>query len=112
MTDTPGDTAEFLSYDFDPGLSARQVAAVTRWPDVPVTVLSHDPKWAVSTGQLTAAGQRRWAAGQKAYARLSPQGTARAVPGASHMVYQDKPHVVVAAIRQVLAAAHAGPPRP
>ena len=112
MTDTPSDRAQFLSYDFNPGLSSRQVAAVTQWPDVPITVLSHDPKWAVSTGQFTAAGQRRWAAGQKAYAQMSPQGTERAVPGATHMVYQDKPQVVVAATRQVLAAArHSGSAR-
>ena len=105
MTDTPSDTAQFLSYDFDPSVSSRQVAAVTRWPDVPITVLSHDPKWAVSTGQLTAAGQRQWTAGQQAYAHLSPQGTARAVPGATHLVYEDKPQVVVAAIKRTLAAA-------
>lgn len=105
ITDTSSDTAEFLSYDFDPGVTSRQVAAVTRWPDVPITVLSHDPKWAVSTGQLTGAGQRQWAAGQEAYAKMSPHGTARAVSGATHLVYEDKPQVVVAAINKTLAAA-------
>jgi pimeloyl-ACP methyl ester carboxylesterase len=105
ITDTSADATQFLSYDFDPSVTSRQVAAVTRWPDVPITVLSHDPKWAVSTGQLTVAGQRQWAAGQEAYAKLSPQGTARAVSGATHLVYEDKPQVVVAAINQTLVAA-------
>jgi triacylglycerol esterase/lipase EstA (alpha/beta hydrolase family) len=105
MYDTASDSAEFLSYDFDPTVSAHQVAAVTHWPDVPVFVLSHDPKWAISTGQLTAAGQRQWAQGQEAYAHLSAQGTARAVPGATHLVYQDDPAVVVATIKKALARA-------
>ena len=105
MFDTGSDTAEFLGYNFDPRVSARQVAAVTHWPDVPVFVLSHDPNWAISTGQLTAAGQRQWAQGQMAYAQLSPQGTDHVVPGASHLVYEDKPAVVVATIKKALAKA-------
>ncbi len=105
MFDTGSDRAEFLGYNFDPVVSAHQVAAVTHWPDVPVFVLSHDPNWAVSTGQLTAAGQRQWAEGQEAYAHLSVHGTARAVPGASHLVYEDKPAVVVETIKEALGRA-------
>ncbi len=105
MYDTPSDSAEFLSYNFDPTVSAHQVADVTHWPDVPVFVLSHDPNWAVSTGELTAAGQHQWTLGQQAYAHLSAQGTARAVPGATHLVYQDKPAVVVTTIQKALGEA-------
>src|SRR5581483_8532502 len=55
-----------------PGLSARQDAVVTHWPDVPVRIFGHDLKQYEKAAPLwTAADERIWRRGQQAMARRS-----------------------------------------
>ena len=72
------------------------------WPTVPLQVLAHDPSLlALGSDALEAT----WTEGQRAYATLSPLGRYEAVPGSGHFVYVDAVERVVAAIKDVLAAA-------
>ncbi|HJK96728.1 MAG TPA: alpha/beta hydrolase [Polyangiaceae bacterium LLY-WYZ-14_1] len=88
---------------WDAAATVAQGAAVTRWPsDVPLTVLSHDPALAVSTGTWSEADQVRWSAGQRDYGMLTPSGTQRDVSDATHYVYRTRPDEVVLALRALL----------
>jgi pimeloyl-ACP methyl ester carboxylesterase len=93
-------TAAALGYD--PAASATQTAAVTRWPTVPLTVLSHDPAVFVGSGAFTPAIQAAWEAAHQAYAHLSRTGTHYDVPGSGHYIYRDHQSVVVNTIRRTV----------
>jgi pimeloyl-ACP methyl ester carboxylesterase len=96
-------------YGYAPQAEYAQIRAVTRWPNVPLVVLSRDPAKAVADNQDTAAQEQIWVAGARKYAALSREGTRVVVPGASHYVYLDAPKVAAGAIRTVLA--HVAPAR-
>jgi pimeloyl-ACP methyl ester carboxylesterase len=49
---------------------------------------------------------QRWAQGHKRLAALSTRGEATVVPGATHDIQNDRPDVVLNAIRKILAEAH------
>lgn len=87
--------------DWDPDATVRQARAVTSWPDVPVRILQRD--FDVRTDGTPAEEERRWHLGQVALSQLSPQGRLEVVPRAGHFIYQDRPDVAVAAIKDVLS---------
>jgi pimeloyl-ACP methyl ester carboxylesterase len=93
------------NYGYSPQAIYSQIRAVTRWPAVPLLVLSRDPAKAVADKQATAAQEQVWTAGARRYARLSARGTRIVVPGTTHYVYIDAPKVATDAIRRVLREA-------
>lgn len=97
--------AILTSYGYDQTGVNSQIRAVTRWPNVPLAILSRDPAKAVADGQATAAQEQIWTAGAIRYARLSSKGSRTVVPGATHYVYLDAPDVALSAIRRVLQQA-------
>lgn len=89
-------------FGYDPQAVYSQIRAVTRWPAVPLVVLSRDAAKAVADQQATADQEQTWVAGAKRYARLSPEGSRTAVPGTTHYVFVDAQKPAAAAIREVL----------
>jgi pimeloyl-ACP methyl ester carboxylesterase len=94
--------ATLVSVGYEPNAVYSQIRAVTRWPTVPLVVLSRDPAKAVADQQDTASQEQIWIAGATRYAKLSPRGVRTAVPGTTHYVYLDAPQVAADAIRQIL----------
>ncbi|TRW47098.1 alpha/beta fold hydrolase [Georgenia yuyongxinii] len=123
----PGDVAGVVLFDptvasfarmfddeeFRPGwdgtASARQVEQVTAWPDIPFEILRHDPAVYAAAEVWNATVEAQWGAEQAAFARLTPEGTARVVEGSGHNVYQDAEDQSVAAVRRVMAAVDTKP---
>ncbi len=100
----PNAVLEGLGYDAK--ATQSQTDAVKSWgSDAPISVLSHDPELAISSGEWNAADQAAWTAGQKAYAALTTNGTQTDVTGATHEIIFDAPDVVVSAIQTILQAA-------
>jgi pimeloyl-ACP methyl ester carboxylesterase len=93
------------SLGYAPKATGKQIAAVKRWPNVPLVVLSRDPRKAVADNQATAAQEAVWIAGAKKYAKLSKKGSRTVVPGSTHYIHLDAPQAATAAVRQVLAQA-------
>lgn len=87
------DAAAFAGLGWDEAATRQQVAGVTRWPAIPLTILLHDPRTGAATDETA------WRAAAGAYARLSPRGRVTVVPGATHFVYLDAPDAAAAAIR-------------
>jgi pimeloyl-ACP methyl ester carboxylesterase len=89
--------------------SAAQLAAAPPLPDVPTRVLthSHPGDWAgegaISAAQADAV-EAAWQAAQVRLAAKSSKGRVTVVPNAGHMIPQEAPAAVVAAIRDVAAA--------
>jgi pimeloyl-ACP methyl ester carboxylesterase len=93
------------SIGFDAAPTVQQTRAVTRWPDVPLVVLTADSELVVKNHEATAAEEREWIAGHKRYAELSEDGSQREVPGSSHDIYLSAPEVAATTVREVLRAA-------
>ncbi len=100
---------DFDQAEFRPGwdgtTSADQVEHVTRWPDIPVQILRHDPAVYAANGTWDTDVETRWAAGQDSLAALSPRGHVTVIPGAGHYIYRDAPEAAATAITTVLAQA-------
>jgi hypothetical protein len=84
--------------DWDAEATIEQASAVTSWPDVPVEVLEADPQVEDRTGHFKVL----WRKGQLALAALAPHGHHRVVPGAGHVIFQDRLDVALATIEAVL----------
>ena len=101
----------FDDKEFRPGwdgtASASQVEQVTAWPDIPFEILRHDPAVYAAGKVWNATVEDQWGAEQDAFAALTPRGSARAVHGSGHNVYQDAQAAAVAAVRRVMEAAAA-----
>jgi len=97
----------FDDTEFRPGwdgtTSARQVEQVTAWPDIPFEILRHDPAVYAAGKVWSATVEDQWGA-EDAFAALAPRGSARAVHGSGHNVYQDAQADSVAAVRRVMGA--------
>ena len=96
------DRADGTRRGIDADAATRQTRAVTRWPDVPLVVLTADAKKAVQNKEATAAEEADWIAGHRRYARLSPKGVQREDPGTDHFIYVSAPAVALATIREVI----------
>lgn len=90
---------------YQPQKTIGQIAAVRKWPRVPLIVLARDPAKAVADRQYTAEQEQVWATGARKYSHLSPKGSLITVPGSTHYIYLDAPAVTADAIRTVLAKA-------
>jgi hypothetical protein len=92
-------------YGYAAPATKSQIRAVKHWPNVPLVVLSRDPKKAIADQQATASQEAVWVAGARKYARLSSKGSRLVVPNATHYVYIDAPDVTTTAINEVLSEA-------
>ncbi len=83
--------------------SGAQVDAAGALGDIPLIVLSHDPK--ILTPGIPAAASERmnqlWEQMQEELRQLSTRGTRQVVDGATHYIQRDRPEVVIAAIRRL-----------
>ena len=101
--DDPVLVAEVERENIDAAAAAAQAHAASSWAaEAPVTVLSHDPEWALQSGLWTEAQQTAWDAGQLDYAALTDNGTQRNVPGAEHYIYRTNLEEVVQEIEALL----------
>jgi pimeloyl-ACP methyl ester carboxylesterase len=92
------------------GVSAAELEAAKRPLDIPLIVLTAGrPPFAGATPQETEAIFAMWRASHEELAGLSTRGERRDVPGAGHMIPGERPDVVEAAIREVIAAAGRSP---
>lgn len=72
------------------------------WPDVALTVLSHDPT-EVPFGDPVE--ENLWTKGQHDYGKLTPEARVEAVPGSGHYVDRDAPERVTCAIDDLVRRA-------
>ena len=100
-----GAAGALTAVGYNPEKTTAQIAAVKKWPSVPLVVLARDPARAVADGQATAAQERIWTTGIKQYAALSRKGSRIMVPGSTHYVHVDAPVVTADAIRSVVKRA-------
>jgi len=91
--------------EWDPVPSGRQALSVEQWPDIPLTVLAHDPKVTAKDAFWTPVRERVWQRSQRSLAQLSKAGRYRVVAGASHFVYRDDPATAIDAINSAVAEA-------
>jgi pimeloyl-ACP methyl ester carboxylesterase len=87
------------------GASARQLAEARLPLDMPLIVLTASVPPFPCPPQDVAAVMAMWRASHEELARLSTRGERRDVPDVGHMIPYQRPDVVVAAIREVCAAA-------
>lgn len=86
--------------------SAAELEAAKRPLEIPLIVLTAGrPPFEGATPQESEAIANLWRASHEELARLSTRGQRRDVPGAGHMIPGERPDVVEAAIREVIAAA-------
>ena len=102
------DQAEFRP-GWDGTASADQVEQVTRWPDIPVEILRHDPAVYAANNIWDARVEARWGAAQDGMAALTTRGNVTVIPGAGHYIYRDAPEAAVAAVTSVLTQVAAEP---
>lgn len=93
-------------------VSSEQVLAARRsLGDMPLTVLTAGGNAMPRPGEAAgtaAARHRAWKAMHDEIAALSSRGARRTVDGAGHAILLERPDVVIAAVREVLALARAG----
>jgi pimeloyl-ACP methyl ester carboxylesterase len=90
-------------------ISANQARAAGTLGDLPLAVLSHDPDKpsADLPPDLAKPINEAWEKMQEELARLSTRGTQIIAKGSSHYIQNDRPEVVVEAIRNVVNQARA-----
>lgn len=97
---------DFDQAEFRPGwdgtTSAAQVEQVTRWPDIPVEILRHDPAVYAANGTWDADLEQRWSADQDTLAALTTRGHVTVIPGAGHYIYRDAPAAAADAVTRVI----------
>lgn len=87
-------------------ISDGELAAAKRPLDIPLIVLTAGrPPFAGDSPQETEALARMWRDSHEDLARLSTRGERRDVPDVGHMIPTERPDLVEAAIREVIAAA-------
>lgn len=79
--------------------SAEEVRAAGSLPAVPLLVVSRD----AAQGLPDAAAEARWQQGQQALAAAVPGGEWWTAARSGHEIHRDRPDVVIAAVRRVLA---------
>ena len=75
-------------------------------PEIPLTVLVHDSPDGLFPPSLAAYGRQldpQWMEWQQAFSRRSREGTWRVVPGSGHLIGNNQPHAVAAAVIEMLA---------
>lgn len=82
--------------------SAEEVRGAGALPAVPLLVVSRD----AAQGLPDAAAEARWQQGQQALAALVPGGEWWTAARSGHEIHRDRPDVVIAAVRRVLARVH------
>jgi pimeloyl-ACP methyl ester carboxylesterase len=80
--------------------SDAEVRAARRFPDVPLIALRHGVSFDPD-GRPDPRVERLWATLQRAKAARSPRGRVLVAPGSHHGIAEDRPDVVIAAIRNV-----------
>ena len=80
--------------------SDAEVSAARRFPDVPLIALRHEVSFDPG-GRPDPRVERLWAALQRANAARSPRGRVLVAPGSHHRIAEDRPDIVIAAIRNV-----------
>lgn len=93
---------ELVDDGWDVGATEADADAPADWPEVPLTVLSHDP---TLLGLGSEAVEALWTEGQQAYADLTPSGTAAVVAGSGHVIDEDAPNQVIRHLDELVAAA-------
>jgi pimeloyl-ACP methyl ester carboxylesterase len=84
--------------------SSRQVRATARPLDVPLVVVTAGrTEWTGLSRRARAGMRTLWSELQASLARLSPQGTQVIATTSGHNVQREAPHIVIDAVRQVLA---------
>jgi len=73
---------------WDAEATQAQADAAVVWPDVPLTVLAHDPAL-LTLG--SAAIEDLWTQGQEQYGELTPDATVEVVTGSGHYIDRDAP---------------------
>jgi pimeloyl-ACP methyl ester carboxylesterase len=90
----PGMRGALQQIGFDADSVITELDKATRFPDVPLIVLSGDP----AKENANAEEQRVWGTGIREYAKLSSKGRFAIVSGAGHSIQDDKPDVVISEI--------------
>lgn len=85
---------ELTAIGWDPDATQAEVDAAVTWPDVPLTVLAHDPAL-LTLGSV--AIEELWSEGQQQYGELTADATVEVVTGAGHHIDQDDPGRVLRA---------------
>lgn len=84
------------------GAAQAETDAPASWPDVPLTVLSHDPTEVPFGDPIVEA---LWTKGQRVYGQLAAGAEVEVVPGAGHYVDRDAPERVIRAIDDLIRRA-------
>lgn len=97
--------------------SAAQAAATGPFDDLPLVVLSHDPEKASSDlpADLAKPTNAAWEKMQEELAGLSTRGKQTIAKNSAHYIQDDRPDVVIEAVRNVVEEARgpaAAPPKP
>lgn len=95
--------------------SAAQTAATGSLGDMPLAVLSHDPDKpsAELPADVAKPTNDAWEKMQEELAHLSTRGTQTVAKGSSHYIQNDRPDLVIGAVREVVTRARAPqPPSP
>lgn len=85
--------------------SADEVAAAGALPDVPAVVVTRDP----AHGLPDSAGEAQWQRGQRELAAAIRRAEWWTATGSGHEIHRDRPDLVIAAVRRVLARVRAAP---
>jgi pimeloyl-ACP methyl ester carboxylesterase len=83
--------------------SLRQAGATRSLGDMPLVVLSHDPGAKEPGFEQRKSYEAPWAQMQEELAQLSSRGCRRIAPGSGHQIHRERPDLVIAAIRDVVA---------
>ncbi|HUO17874.1 MAG TPA: alpha/beta hydrolase [Verrucomicrobiae bacterium] len=104
--------------------SAAEAAATGPFGDMPLIVLSHDPDKpsAELPAEVAKSTNEAWEKMQEELAHLSTRGSRQVAKGSAHYIQNDRPDIVIAAVRDVLnqtrspqsvaAASHASSSQP
>jgi pimeloyl-ACP methyl ester carboxylesterase len=89
--------------------SAAQLAATGSLGDMPLAVLSHDPDKPSSEmpPDLAKSVNAEWEKMQEELAHLSTRGTQTIAKGSAHYIQNDRPDVVISAVRSIVDQARA-----
>jgi len=83
------------------------VAATGPFGDIPIVVLSHDPKYGAGFPPAVAAqAERAWTAMQEDLLKLSSRSERVVARGSGHYVEIYRPELVVDAVQEIVLAAH------
>jgi len=87
---------------WDGAMSAREVEAVTAWPDIPFEILRHDASVNHDRGVVDVEVEAAWTAGQDDFAALARRGVVTEVADSGHYVHLDQPQIAAETVLRVL----------